>query len=74
MSLTYQPVAMKDRELTPYRAMGQLLFHVKIRTYCRTREARWFEDWTSPWKMETDVNDPAALLAEWQKPIEMSSK
>jgi proteasome activator subunit 4 len=60
--------------LTSNRAMGLVLFHIKIRTYSRTREDRWFEEWTSPWKTEISVNDPAALLAEWHKPIEESSQ
>ncbi|EFI28574.1 hypothetical protein CC1G_13601 [Coprinopsis cinerea okayama7 len=55
------------------RTAALLLYHVKIRTYSKTREDRWAEKWASPWKTQVPVNDPATFLDEYHRGIQQST-
>jgi proteasome activator subunit 4 len=50
----------------------KLSWFIKIRSYAKSEEELWLEEWKSPWARTIDVDDPKAFLASLQAPIEQT--
>ncbi|KAF7784715.1 hypothetical protein Agabi119p4_880 [Agaricus bisporus var. burnettii] len=47
---------------TAQKALRKLLYQIKCRTYSKTKEELWFEEWRNPIAQEVKITDPEAFL------------
>ncbi|KAJ3537454.1 hypothetical protein NMY22_g5581 [Coprinellus aureogranulatus] len=55
-----------------YRALSRILYTVKARTYSKSLEELWFDEWKHPRKETLTIDNPGAFLASLQRPVSES--
>lgn len=58
----------------PYRAITKLTAHVKLRTYSRSFEDLWLDEWTNPLARRIKVSDPSSFLSGLAQPIQKTER
>jgi proteasome activator subunit 4 len=58
------------RLLPIYRAMVKLLAFTKIRTYAKSAEELWLDEWNNPLQRQLHVSDPSTFLKNLEIPID----
>ncbi|KAF8807254.1 hypothetical protein BYT27DRAFT_7189352 [Phlegmacium glaucopus] len=51
------------------RALIKLLSFVKIRTFARSREELWLDEWKNPLARDVEIGDPTRFLESLQRPL-----
>ncbi len=46
------------------RALRELLSHIKSKTYSKTKEELWFEEWRNPIVEEVEIGNPETFLSK----------
>ncbi|GLB36441.1 putative protein with domain of unknown function (DUF3437) [Lyophyllum shimeji] len=57
---------------TAQRAVVKVLAFVKIRTYSKSREEMWLDEWSNPLAQEIRITDPQKFLQMFEQPVEAS--
>ncbi|TFK23084.1 ARM repeat-containing protein [Coprinopsis marcescibilis] len=55
------------------KALSRAFYDVKIRTYSKTKDERWSESWSSPYKRTIDVDNPTIIIDKLRSPVTSSS-
>lgn len=64
-SLSPQPTI----RLTVQKALVKILAFVAIRTYSRSRDELWREEWCNPLEIEVEVTSPRTFMEQFDQPI-----
>ncbi|KAF5377581.1 hypothetical protein D9615_005140 [Tricholomella constricta] len=64
-SLSPQPTI----RFTAQKALVKMLAFVKLRTYSKSREELWLEEWSNPLKEELEVKDPETFMQRFNQPV-----
>ena len=51
------------------RAIVKLTSHIKVRTYAKTSDEMWLDEWRSPLRVDVAVTDGAAFEASLRDPV-----
>lgn len=73
----YVVAPVRDRSCwltSSLRALRKLLYQIKCRTYSKTKEELWFEEWRNPIAQEVKITDPEAFLNGLQLTGQVSEK
>ncbi|TFY56124.1 hypothetical protein EVJ58_g7830 [Rhodofomes roseus] len=54
--------------LVAQKAVVRLTYHIKIRTYARTNDEMWLDEWRCPLETDVTIVDPTAFLKTLEQP------
>ncbi|KAF8078288.1 hypothetical protein FPV67DRAFT_1663041 [Lyophyllum atratum] len=54
---------------TVQRAIVKVLAFVKIRTYSKSKEALWLDEWSNPLAEELEIKDPQSFMQMFEQPV-----
>ncbi|KAJ7596682.1 hypothetical protein C8J56DRAFT_918063 [Mycena floridula] len=54
------------------RAISKILAFAKVRTYSKSAEDLWRDEWRNPLKVEVQVTDPAAFISGFEDPMDLT--
>ncbi|KAJ6627278.1 hypothetical protein B0H10DRAFT_1780024 [Mycena sp. CBHHK59/15] len=65
-SISQQPTIRNSAQM----AIVKLLVFIKIRTYSKSTEEQWYDEWNHPRQKVVHVIDPTAFLKSFETPVE----
>ncbi|KAF7339947.1 hypothetical protein MVEN_01912400 [Mycena venus] len=65
-SISPQPTIRASAQL----AIVRLTLHIKMRTYAKSPEELWLDEWSHPLEKVVHVNDPSAFLQSFENPVD----
>ncbi|KAI0728586.1 ARM repeat-containing protein [Fomitopsis betulina] len=55
------------------KAIIRLTYHIKIRTYAKTSDEMWLDQWHNPLETSISIADPALFLKTLEQPVQVGS-
>ncbi|KAJ6519492.1 hypothetical protein C8R45DRAFT_852433 [Mycena sanguinolenta] len=65
-SISPQPTIRTSAQL----AIVRLTLHVKMRTYSKSSQDLWLDEWRHPLEKDVHITDPAAFLKSFENPVD----